>query len=391
MNKIIIILVLFFASDLYAQEFQIFLKEVEGNNAALKSMRKQNEAQALQLKTTNTPENPEVEYGFFPGNTDAIGTKKVFGISQRFEFPGVYSSRRKYIAGQSRMLESEYQVQRRRILTEASKTILSYVYHHKALEMNRRRLRWNKALEADMRKRYEKGDLSVIEVKKASIQVVRLENEVRKLKSKLISDSLKIVELNGNQEPGPGLSNLDFPEIENLDKDQLIKKYVERHPEMHLQDAMVETSGKLVKLKKQEYLPDIRIGYESEQIMNNIHRGIKAGVEIPLWGNKHTIDAARMQQEATASRKEEIKYRHLKTAERKFQNWENAKEAYVKFNQALKDYNNPDLLREAHNKGYLNSIELFMELDYYYKLKDELLETRFETLKLQTELTSYEL
>ena len=391
MNKIIIVLVLFFASDLYAQEFRIFLNEIEENNTALKSMRKQNEAQALRLKSTNTPENPEVEYGFFPGNTDAIGTKKVFGISQRFEFPGVYSSRRKYIAGQSRMLESEYQVQRRRILTEASKTILSYVYHHKALEMNRKRLRWNKALEADMRKRYKKGDLSVIEIKKASIQVVRLENEVRNLTNRLIADSLKIVELNGNQKPGPGMSSLDFPEIENLAKDQLIKKYVEKHPVLHLQEAMIETSGKLIKLKKKEYLPDISIGYESEQVMNDIHRGVRAGVEIPLWGNKHTIDAARMQQEATASRKETVRNRLLKTAERKFQNWKGAKETYLKFNEALQEYNTPELLREAHNKGYLGSIELFMELDYYYKLKDELLKTRFETLKLQTELTAYEL
>ncbi len=391
MNKIIIILVLFFASDLYAQEFDALLDKIEENNTTLKSLRKQNEAQTLQLKATNTPENPEVEYGFFPGNTDAIGTKKVFGISQRFEFPGVYSSRKKYIAGQEKMLDLEYYTVRREMLTMASKTILSYVYHHKALETSRERLRWNQALETDIRNRYENGDLSVIELRKATIQVVRLENEVRKLRNRLLSDSLKIVELNGNQELGSNLSKLDFPELKNLTKKQLIKKFVEVHPEMHLQEAMVETSGKLVKLKKQEYLPDIRIGYESEQVMNDIHRGIRAGVEIPLWGNKHTIEAARKQQEATASRKETIKNKLLKTAERKFQNWENANETFMKFNEALQDYNNPELLREAHKKGYLSSIELFMELDYYYQLKDELLKTRFETLKLQAELTAFEL
>jgi outer membrane protein TolC len=392
MNKtIIIILLLLSVSDIHSQSVDALLVEIEKHNTELNAARKLVESQTIHLKSTNTPGNPEVEYGFFPGNTDAIGTKKVFGISQRFEFPTVYNSRKRFIEGQKSQLKFEYQIIRRKVLTNAKAAVLSYVFHRKALETNLERLRWNKALESDMRKRHESGDLPLIDIKKASMQVMRLENEVSDIKRKLAVDSLVIMEMNGNVKLETDLHSLDFPGIKNLAEEKLIIQYVESHPEIHLQAARLETSGKLIALRKQEYFPDIKIGYESEQVMSDIHRGISAGIEIPLWGKKHTIDAARKRQDAIAAEKEASKISIIKSAERKIQNLKAAKETYLRFNSALQDYNSPELLKEAHSKGYLSSTELFMELDYFYQLKDDLLKTQYRLLKTQAELTAFEL
>ena len=67
-----------------------FLEQVENNNKSIKAANEYALVKQLTAKTNINPENPEFEFGYFPGNTNEIGTKQVIGVSQTLEFPSTY-------------------------------------------------------------------------------------------------------------------------------------------------------------------------------------------------------------------------------------------------------------------------------------------------------------
>ena len=83
-----LIIVSFFAQS--QNNITGYLQSVVQNNTGIKAAKQNFEAQTAAFKTNITPPNPELVYGYFPGNTDLIGIKEVFGVSQSFEFPSVY-------------------------------------------------------------------------------------------------------------------------------------------------------------------------------------------------------------------------------------------------------------------------------------------------------------
>jgi|GEM_PF-1197251 outer membrane protein TolC len=389
-NKIISIILIISTTQLFGQPLESVLQEIAKNNATLQMLRKQNEARELQYKTTLFPDNPEITYGHFPGNTNAIGTKKVFGVSQTLDFPSVYFARNKLVKGLIRSNEIQYRELRRQKLLEAKKVLLKFIYTKKRLQVNHQRMVWTKAFRDDMKRRREEGDISRLEVNKAKIQLAKLRNEQQRIRNQLMQDSLHILQLNNNIVPEK-LTALSFPEVKSIEKEALVGNFLQRHPKAALSEQQVSNSQQQLRLSKSEYLPDITIGYESEQVMSDTHRGIRAGITIPLWGDRHTIKHSKAEVEAAEAARWVTTSKQTTMAKELYEQWHSLKTAYAEFYEAIDGYSNPDKMRKAHAMGEISSIELFMELDYYYELKDDLLEQQYLLFVAQAELFGYKL
>ena len=94
MFKPILFIILLTASlsVINAQDVESYLKQVAENNPELTAVGKLLEAKKYEARTGLTPPDPSVMYGYMPGNTSAIGVKKIWSVNQSFSLPLIYRS-----------------------------------------------------------------------------------------------------------------------------------------------------------------------------------------------------------------------------------------------------------------------------------------------------------
>ncbi|WP_148303766.1 hypothetical protein [Prolixibacter bellariivorans] len=75
-------MVLVFCPAMAQNELLQLLQAAEEANPNLEAGRKLKEAQQWEYRTGLTPSDPEIEFGFMPGNSDELGDKKIFSATQ---------------------------------------------------------------------------------------------------------------------------------------------------------------------------------------------------------------------------------------------------------------------------------------------------------------------
>jgi hypothetical protein len=93
---------------MYAQDVSGFLKQVSENNPEILAFQKLLEAKKFEARTGLAPSDPFVSFGYMPGNTADIGTKKIWSVNQSFSFPTKYLLQRKISRGNIILAEQEF-------------------------------------------------------------------------------------------------------------------------------------------------------------------------------------------------------------------------------------------------------------------------------------------
>jgi outer membrane protein TolC len=153
------------------------LKEVETNNKSIQSNKKYWEARRAEFKTGLTPYDPQVEYDYLFGSPAGAGNQRDFSVTQRLDFPSTYKRKKQLSNQQISQTSLQQSVYRQDILLEAKLISLQIIYlNKKALELNRR-LANTKQLVQDYQKKLDKGDVIILEVNKAKLQLLNIQNE----------------------------------------------------------------------------------------------------------------------------------------------------------------------------------------------------------------------
>ena len=122
-----------------AQDIAGALQSIEQNNKTLLALQKNREAAELDLKAANNPEALSIEYSpFFRRGTDGMASSELV-VSQGFDFPTLYSARRKAARLQSEVLRQEYATARRDLLLQAESLCLDMVYQKSAAALLEKR------------------------------------------------------------------------------------------------------------------------------------------------------------------------------------------------------------------------------------------------------------
>jgi outer membrane protein TolC len=178
-NKFIIsiLLVVITSSVLSQSAVNNVLSSVETNNKSIQSNKKYWEARRAEFKTGLTPYDPQVEYDYLFGSPVGAGNQKDFSVTQRLDFPSTYKRKRQLSNQQIAQTSLQQSVYRQDILLEAKLISLQIIYlNKKALELNRR-LANTKQLVQDYQKKLDKGDVIILEVNKAKLQLLNIQNE----------------------------------------------------------------------------------------------------------------------------------------------------------------------------------------------------------------------
>lgn len=375
----------------YAQDnVASVLNQIESNSTTLSAIRQQIEAQKIENRTDIFLNDPEVEFSYLWGKPSEIGTQRELSVTQSFDFPTAYAHRSKISKMRNNNLELQYKSERLNILLNAKQICINIAYNNALNKEYEARLENAQQIAKSYQSRFDAGDASILEKNKALINLTTIENEKKliDIERKTLLSELKA--LNGGIE-----ITFDDTEILNAPISSDFNSWYAdaeiKSPTLQYLSQQIDIDKQQVKLNTALSLPKFTAGYASEKTFGEDFKGITVGISIPLWENKNKVKLAKAQVKSTELLLEDSKlqfYTHLQQLHKTTFGLQESAQTY---RSSILNNNNEELLKKALDAGQISLIEYLLESEYYYDVKNKMLEAERDFNLSLTELRAIEL
>lgn len=366
------------------------LRAVEQNNPTLQARRQYVEAQALSFKTNIYLPNPMVAFEYLPGTPAEAGTQKDLTISQAFDFPTTYFRKKDLAEAQINQFSFVLDSLRQQVLLEAKQLCLDLIYAYKRQAILNQRLNNVEQLVQDYGRRLAQGNANILEVNKAKLLRLNLNNELVLLESQIVQMTEKLTALNGGEEVLFTADN--YPEVDDIPEFEVLEPLTEANdPTLNYYEQQQEVSQEQLSVNRALVLPSFQAGYRYQAILGQQYNGFMAGISIPLWEDKNKIKLAQAQINWSNQAIERERTEHLYTIRRLYEKQQTLQNTLQEYDELLTGLNNTALLEKALRLGEISSIEFFMEIMYFYEAEDKYLRLENEYQQAVAELLKYQL
>ena len=391
MKKIVIILLLIawaLPARLDAQtHYAQVLKDVEANNPVLLAARKRAEAQQTAAHVGALLPNPEVEAAYYWGDPSSVGIRWDLGISQSFEMPSVMVRRARLRNLQEQAAGLDYQVVRNATLLEAQLTCADIIYYRALGMIYTRRCQAAIRIADLYQRRYAAGDCSILDYNRAQMNLADVQNRAAEINLQgdhAVHDLQRLV---------GGESYLFYQsEYEEVKVETSFESWYEQlemqNPSLRLLDNQVEAARYQRQLSRAQWLPEMSVGYASENVVGQSFRGVKVGLSLPIWSQQRAVKASRL---AEAAATEELSSQRTEWFSR-LQCMFHRHEALIRnvgnLREAFQRCNSIDLLDKALEAGEISLEQYLLEADYYYNIEMQIWDVAHELEQLHLHLYS---
>jgi len=392
--KIIIIIFLgiqlFSLPGLAQNNIDTILKQVENNSKSISANKKYWDAKRLGYKTNLSLYDPQVEYDYLWGSPAIGGNQQDFSVTQRLDFPTAYKRKKEFSKEQITQSAIQESVFRQDILLETKYVVLELIYLNKKYAELNRRFTHTEQLLINYEKKLDKGDVIILDVNKAKLQLLNIKNEVALNQNEKQIALTKLAELNGgitvqvNDTLFPALPLI--PDFETLDStieanDPLIKVYEQEKLVLQQQ----------ISLQKAMNWPKIEAGYHSQGILGQTYKGFHAGITVPLWENKNKVKSTEASLDHAIVDADRHRLEHRMENKRLFEQLEVRKNAMQEYVVLLGSLNNTELLNKALRLGEITITQYFLDQAYYFSAYDQYMRMEKEYHIVVAELYKYKL
>ena len=386
-RNILTIILIMCASTIFAQcAYQNVLDTIEVNSTVLAAHQKHNLADRAENDAYALVENPEIEAGYKFGTES---NKVEFGLSQTLEFPTVYSNQDKIIKMTDELIASQYEIERMNVLTEVQNICTELIFCKTKINLYKQTYDNAVTIADAYQKMMELGECNILDYNKSKMNLANAKNNY----------DLEMIHYNNlmaNLRTMNGGKDIDFQYEdyamvvlpENFD--EWYSNVEQSNPVFEQMRQQIAIDQQNVKLKKNEWIPSINIGYGAEIGQDEREHGPSIGLSLPLWHNKGSVKSAKMKAEATEmmlSNEKSITYNYLSSL---FAKAKSLQENIGTLAASLKDFDSQALLLKAFEQGEMNLIDYVMEVEYYQNAMLELYSSQYEMNSVLIELKSYE-
>lgn len=388
-KHIILLLILFCGFEVQSQEnINTALASIEENNPTIAALRAHFDYLKAETRTDLLPPNPSIEGGRFPA-VEGAGIKYAWGVSQSFEFPTVYSKRNQLAKTNDKYADVSFNAARQEVLLNAKLSILEYIHTKRLIAEYSRREEYAQNMLAIIQKRMDAGDATAMDLNYAKLRVVEMNQQRKRIQDQSSLLLKRISVLNGNLPVSIADTILILEELPP--KNILVANYFVNDSRLIALDYKNELAEQNRQLVKQQGLPELNIGFQSEQTDVEHFRGFMAGISIPLWGNLGKSKAAKIRVNATQAEKQnQVEMLQLEYDE-VYLKAISVKAQLDELKGALNSFNNIDLMQRALEAGEISVIDLYNELAFLYDLTDKINELELEYAKYFAELRRFDL
>ena len=390
-KNILTILLVLSINTLFAQyAYQNVLDTIEVNSTVLAAHQKQMEASKAENNANTFVENPEIEAGYKFGY-GGESSKIEVGITQEFDFPTVYSHQSKIRKMSSQIIDSQYEIDRLAVLSEAQAICTELIFCKMKLALYKQNYDNAVKIADAYQKMMEVGEINILDYNKSKMNLANTKNnyDLEVIHHDNLMATLKT--MNGGKD-------IDF-QYEDYAVVVLPESFDEwyanvesTNPVFEQMRQQIAIDQQKVKLSKAEWFPKFSIGYGAEIAKGNEEgeHGPSIGLVLPLWHNKGTVKSAKMHAEATEAlltNEKAMTYNYLNSLYAKAMALQNNIGVLA---SSLKEFDSQDLLFKAFTQGEINLLDYVTETEYYQNAMLELYSAQYEMNSTLIELKSYE-
>lgn len=344
------------------------LDSIAVNNLQIKASSQNRDAEVVWAKTGISPDDPTIDYGYFPGSNQEIGTKSTLNVMQSFYFPTVYS-RKKTGANLSAEKSGEiHRLKSLQILNQAASNYIELVYLTKYTDELKKRVSDAENAKTLSEKRIKSGDANQLELNKARIEALHWSNELRTNSTRRNEKWQLLVTMNGGKPLTA--SNPEYPLWQLLPVDTVYSMATQKDPLLKALGYDQKITVNNVKLQNSLWIPQFKAGYGQETITQGTYRGIQAGISIPIWQNKNNVKYARLQQQSTESNLAAYLQQLKTTIEARYKVVSSLKTTVDEYGKVIESVNSQELLNRSLQLGNISILEYYRELSGWYETFD---------------------
>lgn len=237
----------------------------------------------------------------------------VLGINQTFQFPTVYSTRRKVLSIESQLMEDQYEINKRRVTKEVQMIYYEIIYWQQMLKNYNFLDSIYTSFERAASRRFESGESNYLEKLTAEAKKQEISIQLSQIKESIERNYIVL-----NQWLQ---SDTDFRVSEEIfERIKLLPLDSINHPMLNYNKNAQKLSNQIIALEKQKLLPDINASvFRGTNNGPDVRafNGFQVGLAIPLWfkSQKSIIAAAKTEERIIQMESDNYKKHLLSTYE----------------------------------------------------------------------------
>lgn len=271
-----------------AHTFDEIAAEVVANNPTVKAEMASARADALTRTAKNRLNATNANFGYKWPMHENDGTKLSFGLSQAFDWPGVYGARRKASAAAARANNLRIAAAERQIDLQTRMALCDLVDTNKRIALLTQIIDNLDSLAAT-------PNLSELDQKKIALRKIAVKQQLADARAAGAAATATIVALNDNTLPD-GLESLsEYPPttLQPLNRYIAALSFADNVGVADANTLMLDARAAEMGL-----LPGFSVGYILEYEKEKLFQGFSFGIRLPQYSAKPSADAARMEAEA---------------------------------------------------------------------------------------------
>ncbi len=393
MKKIILIVtIITYICNGTAQNTSIdkVLNDIEDNNLTLKTLREEQKAEKLANKEDITLSNPEVEFNYIWGayNHDING--KGISVSQEFDFKTILGFKSRVANKENELIDIVYKRERINLLLEAKLLCYDAIYYNALCKELNNRLSYAKTNVDAYKKRFENGDVSILEYNKVKLDYALAKGKLAEIEADREEIFSQLTILNGGNEVA--LLDESFELIAPLPLFDVWYTEAEAlNPVLEYAKNEVELNKNRISLNRSAWAPTFSAEYERSWEENFKQNGFKIGMSIPLWADINKVKSAKAAKIASESRESELKinfYYQIKSA---YNKTVILQKSAAETKSAVEQLSNMVYLGKALESGEISMLDYIVEVELYYDARTMALDAEKAYFSSLAKLSAYTL
>ena len=370
--------------------FEEILQQVEQNNTELLALTTGLEGKRFELLSGNNLPNPEAGFFYLPFGEHETGDYTEYQITQNFEFPTVYSSRKALIDQQVRQLELNYKLKRQEILLSAQSYALELVLLSKKMEVVQKRVSQAKTILDQMNQLFQSGELGILDLNKARVAWLQEQFLVQQLEIQQKNLVSKLVNLNG----GKSIPEIpkEYPLLPQIGQAELLwEEKLQSEPQLIAIEQLAQLAQHQLQVEKNKVLPNLSAGFNRQGVMGSYYSGVYGGFSIPLWGSRGKVKAAQYQVDFQSQNRVVQTDLFRVQFDREYRDYQILQEKFQEYRDTLTSLDTEELLLQAYQLGELSFIQYYQEVQFFRQAFDTYLDMQHQLYQSHTSILKHQL
>lgn len=347
------------------ERFNYCVDFITSNNETLKADSINTQSQILSLQQKNNLSDPELDLSHQWGQR-GIGNKWSVGVSQSFEWPGVYSARKKQVNAEVEALIQNLSAQENELRMNIRNALIEYIYTRKLIALYNDQLARIDSLIIIYNRGAELGEISKLDVNKLKIERIAASRQLNEAQNTLTGHQQTITNLNGGKDCSNELATLsDFPNVEPGDVNDYIQTAHMHDPSIQALTMQSEAIRHESNVVRQSYIPSFSVGYNHDYELGDHFNGLSIGLTLPIFSNrkkKSEIASRRTFIETTQEIVQSEIHNEIQTLYRQVVNLNTEINQY---RAVIEDKDNIRLLNMALDAGQITLIDYLQQVNYF--------------------------